>query len=71
VTPGRRWRWDFTLPDELIAIEIDGFFKGRHQAFGKDYEKQNFGVMRGWRVLRFTTRDVLRGRAKAFLKEYL
>jgi very-short-patch-repair endonuclease len=72
VAPGRKWRWDFYLPFYNIAIEIDGYFKGHHGAgYGSDNEKQNVGVMLGYRPLRFSTNDVKRGKAKTFLKEYL
>jgi very-short-patch-repair endonuclease len=68
----RKWRWDFLLPDHNIAIEIDGYFAGRHGAgWGGDNEKQNTGVMLGFRPLRFSTNDVKRGKARAFLKEHL
>lgn len=65
----RKWRWDFTLPEHRIAIEVDGYFQGKHGAgWGtSDNDKQNHGVMLGWRVLRFSTKAVLRGHAKAFL----
>jgi very-short-patch-repair endonuclease len=72
-----KWRWDVCIlepsgRDTGIAIEIDGFYKGKHGAgFGSDYEKQNTGVMGGMRVLRFTNKDVLRGKAKDFLARYL
>ncbi len=72
VCPERKWRWDFVLTNQRVAIEIDGFFKGRHGAgWGADNEKQNMGVMLGWRVLRFSTGAVLKGEAKAFLAEWL
>lgn len=73
----RLWRWDFTLPDHGIAIEIQGGFyrgKGGHNSINgmqRDMDKRNAGVMCGWRVLTFSTADVLRGRAKAFLAESL
>lgn len=76
--PTRLWRWDFTLPDVGVAIEIQGAIwagrKGGHTGgFGvqRDMDKRNAGVMLGWRVLTFSTRDVLQGRAKAFLVEHL
>jgi very-short-patch-repair endonuclease len=72
VTDGRRWKWDFLLPDYRIVIEVDGYFKGRHGAgWGSDNEKANHGTMAGIRVLRFSTDDVKRGKAKAFLQEWL
>jgi very-short-patch-repair endonuclease len=67
----RKWRWDFVVEDN-IAIEIDGYHDGRHGAgYGADNEKQNFGTMAGYRVLRFSTQDVSTGRAKAWLAENL
>jgi very-short-patch-repair endonuclease len=58
--PIRKWRWDFSWPDYLLAIEIDGggFVHGAHgRPIGqaKDHEKQNEAVRLGWRVLRFGT----------------
>lgn len=74
----RRWRWDFALPEHRIAIEIQGALwagrKGGHtggKGMQRDMDKRNAGVMLGWRVLTFSTQDVLRGRARAFLKEHL
>lgn len=68
----RKWRWDFTIPTARIAIEIDGYFKGRHGAgWGADNEKRNTGTMMGYRVLVFSTKDVLNGTAKEFLKSWL
>lgn len=72
----RRWRWDFALTDHRIAIEIMGstWSAGRHTrgtGYQADCDKANQGTMLGWRLLRFTTEDVLNGRAKAFLAEHL
>lgn len=58
--PERQWRFDFCWPLSLVAVEIDGgiFMHGRHtrgKAFSEDCEKMNAAVIRGWRVLRFTT----------------
>jgi len=69
--PQRLWRFDFYLPESKIGIEIDGYFRGRHQAFGKDNDKQNAAIMMGYRVLRFSTQAVLRGRAKSFISEHM
>ena len=71
VTQERRWRWDAAIPAERIAIELDGFFKGKHgKGWGSDYEKQNVGTMLGWRVLRFSNSDVLKGGAYEFLRQH-
>lgn len=72
VCEGRKWKWDILLVESKIAIEIDGFFKGRHGAgWGADNEKQNVGTLLGYRVLRFSTQDVKNGKAKEFLEEWL
>ena len=72
VCEGRKFAWDVAVPEARIAIELDGFFKGRHgKGFGSDYEKQNIGVMQGWRVLRFANSDVLKStRAYDFIREH-
>ena len=62
---GRAWRFDLAWPDHFLAIEIDGgaFSRGRHTrgaGFEKDIEKLNAAVIIGWRVLRFTTQQVVK-----------
>lgn len=78
--PTRKWRWDFVLAEHQhfrVAIEIQGGFyrgKGGHNSITgmqRDMDKRNAGVMLGWRVLTFSSADVLRGRAKEFLKLWL
>ncbi len=68
--PMRKWRFDFALPDLLIAAEIEGGIwrgkAGRHtspQGFIADCEKYNEAQMMGWMVLRFTTQQVSNGYA--------
>ena len=58
--PPRRWKFDFALEDHRIAIELEGI-GGRHQftaGFLADMEKYNEAASRGWRLLRFTSRDM-------------
>lgn len=78
--PQRGWKWDFVLWQNgvnlAIAVEICGqiWQKGGHSSgkgIQRDYDKANAGTMLGWRVLHFSTNDVLHGRAKAFLQEHL
>jgi hypothetical protein len=83
--PRRKWRWDYILGSKIdgvfarngISVEIEGGFYrgvGGHNSINglqRDMDKQNAGVMLGWRPLRFSSADVLRGRAKAFLAEHL
>jgi len=64
---GRRFRWDFYTPPDLL-IELNG---GTYQHMGhstgkgiqRDYDKHNLAVLNGFRVLMFTTDDVTSGRA--------
>lgn len=73
VVDGRRFAWDVCIPSERIAIECDGYYKGRHGAgWGSDNEKANLGVMLGWRVLRFSNADVIgkKGTAYEFLRAW-
>ena len=80
----RKWRLDYILTDEsgacllrgATAIEIEGaiWSRGRHtrgKGFEEDCIKYDTATMMGYRVLRFSTQQVLRGTAKAFLKEWL
>ena len=52
---------DFAYPDVKLAIEVDGFgVHGTPRAMAKDFVRQNGLVPYGWRVLRFTWRQVTR-----------
>jgi hypothetical protein len=71
----RKWRFDYAVRDSL-AIEIEGgaWSKGRHtrgKGFIADMEKYNTATMMGWRVLRFTPEQILTGKAKQFIAEWL
>jgi very-short-patch-repair endonuclease len=52
---------DFAYPELKLAIEVDGFgAHGTPRAMAKDFVRQNGLVPYGWRVLRFTWRQVTR-----------
>jgi very-short-patch-repair endonuclease len=52
---------DFAYPALKLAIEVDGFgVHGTPRAMAKDFVRQNGLVPYGWRVLRFTWRQVVR-----------
>jgi very-short-patch-repair endonuclease len=56
-----RYRVDFAYPEELIAIEVDGYeLRASPRAHRRDLERQNRLVSAGWTVLRFTWHDVVR-----------
>ena len=64
----RRWRFDFSWPDKMIALEIDGgtWVRGRHSrgtGARADAEKQNEANLLGWTVYRATTDTVKDGTA--------
>lgn len=67
---GRKWRFDFAWPAQRLCVEIDGGNRmvrngvavGRHTS-EKDAEKLNTAATMGWRVLRYTPRQVKRGDA--------
>ena len=71
----RRWRFDYLINDLNLAIEIEGavFAGGRHtrgKGFEADCVKYNTATMMGYRVLRFSSTQVQRGIAKAFLAQW-
>jgi hypothetical protein len=57
--PSRKWRFDWCLLDNKIAIEIEGgvWSNGRHtrgSGFINDMEKYNSATCLGWKLLRYT-----------------
>jgi very-short-patch-repair endonuclease len=76
--PKRRWRFDYIIFNPRMcrtAVEIEGaiWTQGRHtrgSGYTKDLEKYREAAVLGWRVLRFSTQEVLNGTARAFIKEH-
>lgn len=71
--PTRRWRFDYALPSERIAIEQEGgiWTRGRHltpKGFLRDMEKYNAATARGWRVLRFSPEQLCSPEALELLR---
>ena len=74
--PVRKWKFDFVWLPEALAAEVEGavFGRGRHTrgtGFAEDAEKYNEAVLLGWRVLRFTEKQILSGRAVATIRAAL
>lgn len=72
----RRWRWDLSWKDAMLAVEVDGgtWVRSRHttgKGFQGDCDKTNAGVLAGWRVYRFTRQDVESGAAAALVRRAL
>ena len=58
--PSRRWKLDFAWPYLKVAVEIDGFGYGHQSIVGLavDHEKANAAVLLGWKLLRFSSRQL-------------
>ena len=58
--PQRQWRLDFSWPDQLLAVEIQGFGPGHnsYKGMASDYEKHNEAILLGWRFLYFMAHDL-------------
>lgn len=70
--PDRRFRFDLCCIEMRIGFEVNGHFEGKHGVgWSGDSEKMNLAQMQGWRVISFHNKDVLNGKAKAFLAEWL
>lgn len=66
--PERKWRMDFAWPELGVAVELEGgiWKNGRHtrpRGFLGDVEKYNAATELGWKVLRFTGKDIRDGGA--------
>lgn len=74
--PGRRYRWDLAWPDHMLLVEVQGgiWGKGGHSSgtgIERDTEKLALAILRGWRVLQVTTRQIRDGRALAWIQAAL
>lgn len=74
--PKRRWRADFAWVDQKLIVEVEGgtYMRGRHTrgaGFEKDCEKYNRAALEGWRVLRFTSKQIKSGEAISMIEEAL
>lgn len=69
----RRFRFDACYLREKVAVELDGGVHGggrhtRGAGFEKDCEKLNLAASRGWVVLRYTAKDLTKGRGPETVK---
>lgn len=59
--PIRKWRFDFAFVAEQVSVEVDGgqwAFRGGRHATDADRDKLNHAAALGWRVLRFSPRQL-------------
>jgi len=73
--PTRKWRADYRL-GKSVLVEIEGgiYTRGRHSrgaGMEADIEKYNAAIALGYKLYRFSTGQVLTGKAREFLKENL
>jgi very-short-patch-repair endonuclease len=73
--PGRKWRFDFSWPEFMVAVEVEGgVYGGRHtrpEGFTRDTEKYNVATKMGWRVYRFPGAQITNGQALDFVLDVL
>jgi very-short-patch-repair endonuclease len=74
--PIRRWRFDFSWPKYMLAVEVEGgVYSGGRHVRGKGYEqdciKYNEACLLGWRVLRVTRKMIENGQAIDYLSRAL
>lgn len=72
----RKWRFDFAFPERMIAVEIEGatWVNGRHNrgaGMEEDMVKYNEAARLGWKLFRFSTGMVKKGKAIAFIATFL
>ena len=72
----RRWRFDYAILNKMIAIEVEGgvFTRGRHTrgvGFINDMEKYNNAVLLGWKLLRFTPKQMNESRTYDIINELI
>lgn len=73
-TADRKWEFDFTIGDCMIAVEVEGgvHSKGRHTrgaGYEADCKKYNAAALAGWTVLRYSTSMVTSGIASTEIEQ--
>lgn len=58
--PKRRFSLDIAFPELKIAVEVDGWqYHGKYkESHTKDRERQNLLTLHGWRILRYTAKQI-------------
>lgn len=71
---GRRYRWDFAMPEHSLLIEVQGgiWKKGGHstgKGITRDAEKHNLALVNGWGQLIVTAEQIKSGQALRWIQE--
>lgn len=53
-----KWSFDYKVKGKPLLIEIDGRIHNLEDKKQRDYEKERFAQIRGFRILRFTNKEV-------------
>lgn len=76
--PTRMWRFDFCIPEKMLAIECEGGVwlgaKGGHtsgKGMIRNMAKYNTASRMGWIILRFTPQQIKSGVAILEIKQFL
>lgn len=74
--PPRRFRFDFSWPEKLVGLEVDGaiWTGGRHArgaGIESDCEKFSIAAANGWRVLRIAPSQIKSGVALNWIEQAL
>lgn len=74
--PTRKWRFDFSWPDLMLAVEVEGgvYANGRHtrgKGFEGDCRKYGAAMELGWTIYRCTTNMVKSGEAVSTIKKLI
>lgn len=69
--PPRKFHSDAAIPAARLLIEIDGGVHGIGEKRARDLERQNLGVLAGWRFLRFQPEQARDGTASLFIQRFL
>ncbi len=70
---GRKWRFDFAVPEKRLAIDLEGgiWTGGSHTRggrFNSDAEKYNAAALLGWKVVRFTVNMITRAQIEPVIE---
>jgi len=74
--PTRKWRFDYCIPEAMIAIEVEGgaYTQGRHtrgKGFIADMDKYNEAAILGWCLIRVTPDKLMTSKTIDMIKKAL